>query len=316
MDNIYFEKLANSINESSTIDTIVNKNVSFLVVHVDIDCRLYCDGELLGNLEADKVEKISIPVGEHTITVESEKCDEVKEFVDMDILEAGKNYRLPIQYLREREQNVLLEQGRIKKKEEEYESQLKQRSVEIKNANKKIARLEAEMSDMEKQFEIEATAFQEKLNGFIEKVKKQRDAENKASEQEKNQLTKKHSDEIKELKDVVTAKELKIKELNKEISERVPRAEHQAVIEQYNDKISALEENNEKVQKQVVRDANKQLEAIRKQIVNDANREIERVKKTLNEEIAKLKSQISSKDRIINEMKNRGFSEKFKDLFK
>lgn len=366
MDDNYFKKLANSINESTTVNAIL-KDTSFLVVHVDIDCRLYCDGELLGNLMADKVEKIAIPVGEHTITVESEKCDELKEFVDMDILEGGKNYRLPIQYLREREQNVLIEQGRIKKKEEECELQLKQKSVEIEKANKEISRLEEEIADLEKQHNSLLADAERKIKDFVAKVKKEREVENETTkisvEKEKNDLLMKYSSEIKRLEQEISAKDNKLKEY----SDSITKTKYEALKEQYE---KALKEQYEKKYAELEEQANKRIELYSTKIEQSLNLQLSDIfvkiygvqlmfynhnnntnttfiniasvnkgecilneecfvivrdtykdtflqkEKKLDEEITKLNSQIKAKDKIINEMKNRGFSERFKDLFK
>ena len=252
------------------------------------------------------------------------------------------NYRDYLDYIRhvddEAEKEILDKENAIK---DSYENQL----AKLKEKHK------AELVDQKKQHDQEVADFKGKMDAFVANVKKQRDGENKAAEDEKNRLIKKHLDEIKELKDVVTAKEQKIKELNKEISERVPKTEFQAIKDQCAKAVSEfqnktkteiekvtkeLSEANEKIntmQDEIVKDANKQIKEIQKKISEDANAEILEVRRDANtmidevrwkayqneekltNEIAKLKLEIKSKDQIINEMKNRSFKDKLTDLF-
>ena len=81
MDNDYFDSLRNSILGSDNIagntSETSGKALAFITVKVDIDCKLYCDGDFLDLFEANKVKKIPIEIGQHLMTVESEHCDGV-----------------------------------------------------------------------------------------------------------------------------------------------------------------------------------------------------------------------------------------------
>ncbi len=104
MDNNYFENLANSIKVSEPKSEEPKESLeATLTVKVDIDCKLYCDGDFLDLFEANKVKKISIPTGQHLITIESEQFDEITEDQVIDATEPGKNYLLLVKDLKEKE---------------------------------------------------------------------------------------------------------------------------------------------------------------------------------------------------------------------
>ena len=110
MDDKYFETLKNSIpnSEQSASNVTNGSGHAFLTVKVDIDCKLYCDGDFLDLFEANKVKKIPIETGQHLMTVESEHCDGVSEDHVVDAAEAGKNYLLLVNGLKEKEQDAAL----------------------------------------------------------------------------------------------------------------------------------------------------------------------------------------------------------------
>ena len=94
MDNKYFEDLANSINEPNENKKSNTKSMATLTVKVDIDAKIYCDGDFLDLVEANVVKKIPIETGQHLITIESENVEGVSEDREVDVKEAGKNYLL------------------------------------------------------------------------------------------------------------------------------------------------------------------------------------------------------------------------------
>ncbi len=121
MDDKYFEALKNSIPDSgkSTNKDVNVPSQAFLTVKVDIDCKLYCDGDFLDLFEANKVKKISIETGQHLMTVESEHCDGVSEDHIIDAAEAGKNYLLLINGMTQKEQDAIQVQKEMKRSHEE-----------------------------------------------------------------------------------------------------------------------------------------------------------------------------------------------------
>jgi len=113
MDDKYFEALKNSVpnSEQSTINVSNGSRQAYLTVKVDIDCKLYCDGDFLDLFEANRVKKISIEVGQHLMTIESEHCDGISEDHVVDAAEVGKNYLLLVNDLKQKEkERIILEQ--------------------------------------------------------------------------------------------------------------------------------------------------------------------------------------------------------------
>ena len=113
MDKDYFNSLKNSVQDSErpTSNSSNTLGKAFLTVKIDVDCKLYCDGDFLDLFEANKVKKIPIETGQHLITIESEHCDGVSEDHVIDAAEAGKNYLLLVNDLKQKEkERIILEQ--------------------------------------------------------------------------------------------------------------------------------------------------------------------------------------------------------------
>ena len=113
MDKDYFNSLTNSVQDSERPTSNSPNTISkaFLTVKIDADCKLYCDGDFLDLFEANKVKKIPIETGQHLITIESEHCDGISEDHVIDAAEAGKNYLLLVNDLKQKEkERIILEQ--------------------------------------------------------------------------------------------------------------------------------------------------------------------------------------------------------------
>ena len=114
----YFEKLANSLKETNVPQDATNKQktdnqnqTAFVTIKVDINSLLYCDGDFLDLVEANKVKKVVIPIGQHLMTVVSEENKEISEDQLIDASELGKNYILLINGM----QNKMLEAENARK---------------------------------------------------------------------------------------------------------------------------------------------------------------------------------------------------------
>lgn len=94
MDDNYRDFLANIINEPNENKINDTNPAATLTVKVDIDAKIYCDGDFLDLVEANVVKKIPIEIGQHLITIESENTEGVSEDREVDIKEVGKNYLL------------------------------------------------------------------------------------------------------------------------------------------------------------------------------------------------------------------------------
>lgn len=141
MDDKYFEALKNSIpnSEQSTNNVSNGSRQAYLTVKVDIDCKLYCDGDFLDLFEANRVKKISIEVGQHLMTIESEHCDGVSEDHVVDAAEVGKNYLLLVNGMKEKEQIIIQKKEETKRHDEETlkAEKLKEQEQEVKELVRK-----------------------------------------------------------------------------------------------------------------------------------------------------------------------------------
>ena len=131
MDKNYFESLKDSVQEPEKADYEVESlGTAFLTVKVDIDCKLYCDGDFLDLFEANKVKKVQISTGQHLMTVESESFEDISEDYVIDAADVGKNYLLLVNNLKQRETEIreelqekkknYLDRKKNKKKEREF----------------------------------------------------------------------------------------------------------------------------------------------------------------------------------------------------
>jgi surface protein len=124
MDKDYFNSLKNSVQDSErptgNSSNILGK--AFLTVKIDVDCKLYCDGDFLDLFEANKVKKIPIETGQHLITIESEHYDGVSEDHVVDAAEAGKNYLLLVNGMKQKEMAIF--QQASKEEHENIEEKL------------------------------------------------------------------------------------------------------------------------------------------------------------------------------------------------
>lgn len=108
MDKIFLEMLADSAQElhQQKKEIATKSDTGFLTVKVDIDCKIFCDGDFLDLVEANKVKKIPIEIGQHLITIESENMEGVSEDREIHIKETGKNYLLIVKEMRIKEEEV------------------------------------------------------------------------------------------------------------------------------------------------------------------------------------------------------------------
>ena len=120
MDNDYFESLMNTVQNSEGHESKLANNLpnAFLTVKVDIDCKLYCDGDFLDLFEANKVKKISIQTGQHLMSIVSEHFEEVTEDRVIDAPEPCKNYLLLVNGLKQREETIIHKIEKDKRQEE------------------------------------------------------------------------------------------------------------------------------------------------------------------------------------------------------
>ena len=139
MDKNYFVELEKAIPNIFPSETPQLEDVAFLVVYADIDCELFCDGESLCQLKTNKVQKISVPLGNHTLSVESEKNKEFVKFYPIQCKEKGENYNLSI-ILKQEEDMFLQKLGVAKSMEEDFQLKLNEKDEQISKFKSEIAK--------------------------------------------------------------------------------------------------------------------------------------------------------------------------------
>ena len=131
MDKDYFNSLKNSVQDSErSVNNVINPtDQTLLTVKVDIDCKVYCDGDFLDLLEANKTKQFTIETGPHLITIESEKYEELVE--DREIDAKGRNNLVVVKDMKQKEHEYLQ-----KEEEKDHDNDLK-KALEIQVSKSK-----------------------------------------------------------------------------------------------------------------------------------------------------------------------------------
>lgn len=129
MDNNYFESLKNSVQEQPNSTPVESSGMAILTVKVDVDCKLYCDGDFLDLFEANKVKKVQIPTGQHLMTIESEHYEGLSEDQVVEANESGKNYLLMIKGMKEKEDSL----AKIQQEKEQKEAEALKKAQELES---------------------------------------------------------------------------------------------------------------------------------------------------------------------------------------
>lgn len=141
MDDSYFESLKSSVQEidhANNNKPVEISGMATLTVKVDVDCKLYCDGDFLDLFEANKVKKVQIPTGQHFITIESEHYEGVSEDKEIDAPEVGKNYLFKVNYMKSIEDEFVQKQEEAKLRQKEKEAEKKKQEKELQERNEII----------------------------------------------------------------------------------------------------------------------------------------------------------------------------------
>ncbi len=144
MDN-YFKELQKNIPDQVASEKSHIDDMAFLVVYADIDCELFCDGESLCQLKTNKVQKVSVPLGNHTLSIESDKNKDFVKHYPVQYTQKGENYIFSI-ILKQEEDNYLQELGIAKSIEEDFQQKLNEK-------DEQITRLKTENSKRQKEIE-------------------------------------------------------------------------------------------------------------------------------------------------------------------
>ena len=134
----YFKALQEGIAEQSQGNKVDEVKSAYLTVKVDIDCKIYCDGDFLDLFEANKTKKVSIPRGQHIIDIESEHAEGLTRSETIDAAQSDKNYLLLINDMKLQEHEFLRHRA--------IENEANERAAEQarKEAEKEQAKIAAE----------------------------------------------------------------------------------------------------------------------------------------------------------------------------
>lgn len=130
MDKDYFKELQKNIPDQVSSEKSQIDDMAFLIVHADIDCELFCDGESLCQLKTNKVQKISVPLGNHTLSIESDKNKDFVRHYSAQYTQKGENYIFSIN-LKQEEDNYLQKVGIAKSMEEDFQQKLNEKDEQI-----------------------------------------------------------------------------------------------------------------------------------------------------------------------------------------
>jgi ribosomal protein L7/L12 len=96
MDN-YFDILGQNVpNEDKKEES---QDMVNLTVRADAECAVFCDGDFLFTLEADKLEKAQAPAGQHLLEFKSLAYDDVVVEKEVDFSDVKKNYLVIVREL-------------------------------------------------------------------------------------------------------------------------------------------------------------------------------------------------------------------------
>ena len=102
MDKDYFNFLGQHIGEEKKETFQKTQAMANIAIRVDADCLLLCDGEYLDvQLEAGKITKIQLPIGQHLLEFLYTEDPDIKvEKDDAEFPESGKSYFVNIKGLK------------------------------------------------------------------------------------------------------------------------------------------------------------------------------------------------------------------------
>ena len=144
MADNYFDFVGQNAGEEKKEAPQETQAMANVTVRADADCFLLCDGEYLDiQLEAGKMTKIQVPVGQHLLEFLYTEDTDIKVEKEVDFPEAGKSYLVIIKDLKAAADNVAAEakaKEEAKRKAEEEakrkaeEDEVRRRAEELANS--------------------------------------------------------------------------------------------------------------------------------------------------------------------------------------
>ena len=141
MDKDYFNFLGQHIGEEKKETFQKTQAMANIAIRVDADCLLLCDGEYLDvQLEAGKITKIQLPIGQHLLEFLYTEDPDIKvEKDDAEFPESGKSYFVNIKGLKAAV-DIAMAKEKVAKEEEarhKAEEERKQREREAEELVRK-----------------------------------------------------------------------------------------------------------------------------------------------------------------------------------
>ena len=141
MDKDYFNFLGQNIGEEKKETSQKTQAMANIAIRVDADCLLLCDGEYLDvQLEAGKITKIQLPIGQHLLEFLYTEDPDIKvEKDDAEFPESGKSYFVNIKGLKAAV-DIAMAKEKVAKEEEarhKAEEERKQREREAEELVRK-----------------------------------------------------------------------------------------------------------------------------------------------------------------------------------
>jgi hypothetical protein len=163
MDKDYFKELQKNIPDQVSSEKSQIDDMAFLIVHADIDCELFCDGESLCQLKTNKVQKISVPLGNHTLSIESDKNKDFVRHYSAQYTQKGENYIFSIN-LKQGEDNYLQKVGIAKSMEEDFQQKLNEKDELISKLEFDNTKRQKEIKDIKKLWASEKDTLSSLIN--------------------------------------------------------------------------------------------------------------------------------------------------------
>ena len=135
----YFKELQKNIPDQVASEKSHIDDMAFLTVHSDIDCELFCDGESLCQLKANKVQKVSVSLGNHMLSVESDKNKDFVKHYSVQYTQKEENNLFSIN-LKQEEDNYLQNLGIERSMEEDFQQKLNEKDELISKFKSEIAK--------------------------------------------------------------------------------------------------------------------------------------------------------------------------------
>lgn len=131
MADNYFDFVGQNAGEEKKEAPQETQAMANVTVRADADCFLLCDGEYLDiQLEAGKMTKIQVPVGQHLLEFLYTEDTDIKVEKEVDFPEAGKSYLVIIKDLKAAADNVAAEAKAKEEAKRQAEEEAKRKAEE------------------------------------------------------------------------------------------------------------------------------------------------------------------------------------------